>query len=249
MKKLFSISIIAILAMSPIMAHAEDDPVEESTPVAVAGDPGATVADAPVAEHDPKYGLKEANAEVDNNLATAGYVKGAYNATIKAINKLDSIKQDKLTADQITAIGNVTTISGDVNALKTTVGNSGSGLVKRVTDLETTVGDASAGLVKRVTDLEAVDNATEAGAAATAAAAVNGATIDLSGIQPVTGKVGGTASASITVMDTWGSDTPAANPVTAEVNLNSTSVVTGLTGNSANQANKISAGTVTYHAN
>ena len=45
-------------------------------------------------------------------------------------------------------------ISGDIAALKTTVGDEDSGLVKQVNDLDTTVGDADAGLVKDVNDLK-----------------------------------------------------------------------------------------------
>ena len=57
----------------------------------VAGEPVAGNADSPTASAAPKYALKGAG-ENDNNAASAGYVKGAYNATIKAINTVtDSI--------------------------------------------------------------------------------------------------------------------------------------------------------------
>ena len=77
MKKLLSISVIAALAVLPMAANAAVTDM----------DPGATNADAPVAAEAPKYSLVNGD-ETDANLATAGYVKGAYNATIKAINKV-----------------------------------------------------------------------------------------------------------------------------------------------------------------
>ena len=48
-----------------------------------------------------------------------------------------------------------TTAEADIGNLKTTVGDTGSGLVKDVSALQTTVGDADSGLVKKVADLEA----------------------------------------------------------------------------------------------
>ena len=51
----------------------------------VAGDPGATTSSAVAASATPKYALKN-SAATDTNVATAGYVKGAYNAIIKGIN-------------------------------------------------------------------------------------------------------------------------------------------------------------------
>ena len=85
MKKLLNISVIAALAALPMAANA--------TPVA--GDPGATTAGAAEAANPPKYALVESDAS-DSGLATAGYVKGAYNAAIKAVNK---VATSSLTAD------------------------------------------------------------------------------------------------------------------------------------------------------
>ena len=267
MKKLLNISVIAALAVLPMAANAA---VTDAEP---AHDNGT----AQVATADPAYALVAAESN-DGNLATAGYVKGAYNATIKAINKLDATKQDALTSEQLTAISNVSTLSSrmttaenDIDALETTVGDNTSGLVKDVadnasaiSDLETTVGDNTSGLVKDVADnASAISNlesdvsdlqtasanyATKTGAAATAAYAVNNATVtyDLSGLGVSTGAVTGTANAAITVMDTWGSNTPASSTVAAPVDLTSTVAVTGLTGNTSGQTASISAGTVTY---
>jgi len=96
MKKLLGISLVAVLSATPLMAFA----VADGQPIP--GDPGQTVTDATAAANatatnSPKYGLVTADSTKDGNVATAGYVKGAYNAAIKAVNavaeEVDS-KQD-----------------------------------------------------------------------------------------------------------------------------------------------------------
>ena len=82
MKKILNISVIAALAILPMAANAE--PIYDVTST----DPGATNANAQVAANPPKYSLAAAGANDDTHMATAGYVKGAYNAAIKAINKV-----------------------------------------------------------------------------------------------------------------------------------------------------------------
>lgn len=92
MKKLIGISLVAMLAVSPLAANA----------AAVAGEPahigtGVTANDV-TASADPEFALVEENSQTDGNAASAGYVKGAYNAAIKAINKVN--------AKQTTSAGN-----------------------------------------------------------------------------------------------------------------------------------------------
>ena len=59
-----------------------------------------------------------------------------------------------------TAKGDINTVQGDITLLQNTVGapangaNPATGLVKDVADLQNAVGDSSSGLVKRVNDLE-----------------------------------------------------------------------------------------------
>lgn len=77
MKKILNMSVVVALAVLPIMANA----------AVTDADPGSTAVDAPSATYVPKYGLAQAGGN-DNNLVTAGYVKGAYNAAIKAINRV-----------------------------------------------------------------------------------------------------------------------------------------------------------------
>ena len=85
MKKLMGISVIAMLAVAAgFSAHAAP----------VAGEPSAkdaqTEASAVTATAEPEFALVEANSATDGNAASAGYVKGAYNAAIKAINKVNA---------------------------------------------------------------------------------------------------------------------------------------------------------------
>ena len=75
MKKLLKISLLSMLVAMPMIAGAAP----------VAGEPVAGNADSPTATNTPKYALKGAG-DGDGNTATAGYVKGAYNAVIKGIN-------------------------------------------------------------------------------------------------------------------------------------------------------------------
>ena len=76
MKNILKISLVAVLAITPLMAF--------SAPVA--GEPTAGDTNSPTATNAPKYGLMGAGTN-DGNGASAGYVKGAYNALIKGINK------------------------------------------------------------------------------------------------------------------------------------------------------------------
>ncbi len=91
MKKLLNISVIAALAILPMAANATDYSVTDPT----AADP------ATAATTGPGWALAQTAATDNTNLATAGYVKGAYNQAMKAINKVAA------TAD--TAVQSVTT--------------------------------------------------------------------------------------------------------------------------------------------
>jgi len=82
MKKILSISILAALAISPMMANAAP------TVIAANADPGATNANGPTAANAPKYSTVASTEADEVTAASASYVKGAYNAAIKAINKV-----------------------------------------------------------------------------------------------------------------------------------------------------------------
>ena len=105
MKKLFGISLVAVFAAAPMMARA----------TAVAGEPeslgsGATAEQqaAVIADADPLWKLAEADSTNDNNAASAGYVKGAYNAAIQAVNYV----HDEVTGKQDTISDLATIRSG-----------------------------------------------------------------------------------------------------------------------------------------
>ncbi len=93
MRKLFCILSVLTL-LSPAFAAPEPDP----DPTPVPGDPGATTAitDSNKAANVPGYSLVNGHVATDGNAASAGYVKGAYNATIKAVNMVADQKQNKL---------------------------------------------------------------------------------------------------------------------------------------------------------
>lgn len=236
MKKLLALSVIAVFVASPMMARANDPvaPAEPADPVAVAGDPGSTVANAPMAENPPKYGLKNANPELDSKLATAGYVKGAYNAAIKAVNKLDDTKQDKLSASELSAIANVSSLSGrvsdaesDIDDLETVVGNSGSGLVKKVADLENASGTYATqdGVVATIKTATASATDVSLNVSGTPAGTVDSSLSN----GTFSGNVNIPTSATVAIVTTWDDDT---STTTAPVTLNNTStqISGGVTG-------------------
>lgn len=91
MKKLLGISMIAVLAVSPMMAGAAvvaGDPVSYTTQP-TGNDKSAVLGGSPL------YQLAQSSGN-DGKVATAGYVKGAYNAAIKAVNKVADMKQDTI---------------------------------------------------------------------------------------------------------------------------------------------------------
>ena len=248
--------------------------------------------------------MAQADANVDGVVATAGYVKGAYNAAIKAINKVATTADSavKTVAEGVTngtiavdgtdvavhglgsaaytnsnayataaqgakadtAVQSVTEGStngtGSVDGTDVAVHGLGSAAYANTTAfdaagaaaaVENKLDDGATGYDINAKSLKVQGEdvltnaalttyATKTGVEKTAAAAVNGATIDLSGIQATTAQLTGT----VPVVDTWGATAPAANPVS--VTLSQGTVVTGLTGNTANVTNKISAGTISY---
>lgn len=101
MKKLLNISVIAALAILPMAANATDYSVTDPT----AADP------ATAASTGPGWALAQTAATDNTNLATAGYVKGAYNQAMKAINKVaataDTAVQSVTTGDSTSGNGTI----------------------------------------------------------------------------------------------------------------------------------------------
>ena len=324
MKKLLNISVIAALAVLPLAANA----------AVTDADPGDTNANAPVATNAPKYSLAAAESN-DGNVATAGYVKGAYNAAIKAINKVSETAGNAANQDltnlsatgkaNVSAQGTVDTtgttsytagtVGAAINAIKTTADGAVQSVTVNGTALQETNGGVNVTIAEGSTngtvavngadvavhglgsaaytdssaydaagaasgvqsaiegklddgatgyDIDAktlkvqgadvltnaalTDYAKKTGVETTVTNALNGVTVtyDLSGLGVSTGAVTGTANAAITVMDTWGSNTAAAQTISAPVDLTSTVAVTGLTGNSSSQTATVTHGTVQY---
>ncbi len=119
MKKLINISIIATSAMLPLLANAATGDIVNGNPVnnANLAVPQA-VADI-TATTSPKYALA-VEGDHDDNVATAGYVKGAYNAAIKAINKVSETASNAATQTGVVATINHATASKDNVSLEVT---------------------------------------------------------------------------------------------------------------------------------
>lgn len=196
MKKIFGISLIAVFAVTPLMANAD----------IVAGDPGATVTDAAVAGASPKYGLAAAEAG-DDNAASAGYVKGAYNATIKAINRLAQDTTTALAGKQAT-IADLETIKAGAAAGATALQNNSeldganlkSGSVA-ASALSPTVQAALANADNALQEADMADYAKKAGTVAT----INKATASGSVSSTVEGTASGDTSGTVKIMRQWGS--------------------------------------------
>ena len=78
MKKLLGVSIVAMLAVMPMMAHA-----------------AGIAPTAATTSSDPYLGVNVATTD-QGHIASTAYVKGAYNAAIGAVNDLSTKKQDNL---------------------------------------------------------------------------------------------------------------------------------------------------------
>lgn len=199
MKKIFGISLIGILAAMPMMAGA--DPV--------AGDPGTTTSDAVAASSAPKYALAEANASLDGKVATAGYVKGAYNAAIKGINKVQeeidtantnltnantalTNAQNSLTTDYATKTGVAATVNSATTSGSFT-GASVSGSFSDATVSGTVTGTATGTIPAIVTW------GTDAEGTAPATASLSNTTISGSATGTMTGTASGSTTGTVTV--------------------------------------------------
>ena len=114
MKKLFGI--LAVLAIiSPVFADDEPAAPAHVTGDAVNADPGATNANGPTAANNPKYSTVADIAADATSAASAKYVKGAYNATIKAVNMVADQKQNNLNSGNggnVTESGNGPVVTG-----------------------------------------------------------------------------------------------------------------------------------------
>ena len=129
MKKLLNISVIAALAVLPMAANAATgDIVTVATP--------ATATSQSQADNDvtattpPKYALAVEAATDATNVATASYVKGAYNQAMKAINKVSETASNALTATGTATLTNKTIDADDNTIQDLETDNFKSGVVR-----------------------------------------------------------------------------------------------------------------------
>ena len=182
MRKFLNISVIAAVAILPMAANAATgDIVSVSDPATYTGNANVTASTA------PKYALAVEAATDTTNVATASYVKGAYNAAMKAINKVS-----ETASSAVKSVGAGTangTISVDGGADVTVYDDSA--LAGRVTANETKIGNTTltttaqtlTGAIEEVkgtagfagTASELTDNGFQAGDKTSAAKAANAA--------------------------------------------------------------------------
>ena len=143
MKKILGISLVAVLTAMPLIAGAATGDAVNAAPTTDANGP-TTVA--------PKYATVADSAADATSLATATYVKGAYNAAIKAINTVDTNYKAADTAIN-TKIGDTTlttasqTLTGAIEEIKTAnATTAGDGLTKTDGEFDVNVDSATIGL-------------------------------------------------------------------------------------------------------
>ncbi len=230
MNKMLKISLIAVLAVVPLMARAADGDPVAGAPVALSAT--EQTADAVTAGTAPKYALAVQNSAKDGNVATAGYVKGAYNAAIKAINKVSevaggaikSVTSGTETSGNGTIIvdGNAVSVyglgtaaytdadeydaAGDADAAEAAAKQYADTNKVDKTDIATSIGTSETASDTKVASQKAVAAAIEGLTNSGATQAGVLATIDdASATYTPAGSVG---SVTIDVMDEWGSEEP-----------------------------------------
>jgi hypothetical protein len=113
MKKILGISLVAVLAVSPMMAMAAGtDTAPSSSFSATTSGLASDGTNVVTAAKGAYYAGKTISDTDRQRAATAAYVKGAYNDTISAINKVAADKQNNLSQ------GNGVTISNDTVSAK-----------------------------------------------------------------------------------------------------------------------------------
>ena len=250
MKKLLNISVIAALAILPLAANAE---------VVAVADP-AHDDNAAAAQTLPKYALAEANANVDGVVATAGYVKGAYNAAIMAINNVaetanGAVKSVTEGATNGTIKVDDTEVAvhglGSAAFANTNAFDAAGAAAGVKADIEGKLDDGANGYdinaktlkvqgANVLTDAALTDYATKTGVVTTVTNALNNATAAITSANVTTGNA--VSSATVPVVTTWGATEPATTGVS--VDLTQTAVVTNVSGTAA-----VTPGTVQYPAN
>ena len=179
MKNLLKMSLIAIFAAVPGLSFAAAGDVDK--------DPGATTASAPVAQNAPRYALATADSATDNNAASAGYVKGAYNAAIKAINKVSDTANSAATKANALSSTFETMVMPAMNSMYTDV-EANKAAISALQSASSNAATQS-GVVETIKDVTLAQGAVTQG---------------------ITGDVSGTTSTILTIMTEWGATTSSA---------------------------------------
>ena len=197
MKKLLGISLVAVLAASPFAARAEGP---------VAGDP--THAESPeVTLAEPGYALVD-SAETDSNAASAGYVKGAYNSAIKAINKVNSNINATIGSEDLTTTAK--TLKGAINEVK----SGGNDAIARL-DATVTQAAGTDGLAISVTQTDGVIKAVSGSIAPNTYDAYGAATAAVEALDGTTSQSAGADGLAISVTQTDGAITAVSGSIAA----------------------------------
>ncbi|MBO7053190.1 MAG: hypothetical protein J6W27_02030 [Alphaproteobacteria bacterium] len=210
MRKFLNISVIAALAILPMAANAATgDIVSVSDPATYTGNANVTASTA------PKYALAVEAATDTTNVATASYVKGAYNAAMKAINKVSetassAVKSvgagtangtisvdggaDVTVYDDTALAGRVTTAENKIG--NTTLTTTAQTLTGAIEEVKGTAGFA--GTAAELTDdgFQAADKTSAATAANAAMAAAAAAQADVDAVEGTIGNTPLTTTAT-----------------------------------------------------
>lgn len=224
MKKLLNISVIAALAILPMAANAATGDIVSGDPAAASSVSPAQADNAVTASASPKYALAVEAATDTTNVATASYVKGAYNAAMKAINKVSDTANSAVKGVQVNGAdltldangkANVTVAEGTtngtvaVNGADVAVHGLGSAAFVNTGDLADTANtysNTTSGLTA-TTLQDAIDEvASTAGSAVQSVAegSTNG-TIDVDGTDVAVHGLGSAAFEDSTAFDAAGS--------------------------------------------
>ena len=223
MKKILGVSFAAILAVSPMLAKA--DPVYTSAPTA--GTPQATV------NQGPTYQLVDETATA--NVASTSYVKGAYNAAIKAVNAenaratgvegnleslntgitdksslvgaINSVYTAATTEDGVQAVATGTTDAGSISVTDAE-GNTTDVVIKDITtsNIEDNSIRTSTEQIRAAASASDTELTTEKAVATAIESAVGNINTDLDNYATKSGAVVTLNNSGTVVYTTWGED-------------------------------------------
>ena len=203
MKKIFGISLIAVLSVSPLLAHAEDTAPSTTLNATTANALPANGTNVIIAG-EPYYAGKTITDADRASAASAAYVKGAYNDAIAAVNKIH-VEASGLAAQITSALAGFSNVSlSNINA-------TGQANISAKGTVDLTKNNYDANTVgKAIVDINNnVNNLGNTYATKTQVTAnIDAATASKTGVSlAVSGNVSGTANGYVPVMVNWGDST------------------------------------------